>query len=178
MNFLPLPVRRACWCFDILLLLCCFYRNALASSRVMYVFSFISTNVLIVSFVWLVQLPNACFLVSFNTYFTCSCCSLSLSSSLDSSVVVVVPTLNTFIMSNVCAARRTRNYPVPAYIVRSQMSSTFFRSTGLRFPNVIVASSLGLLIHFFSKLKNIVSVENVCNTTMHPLVYKDIMLIN
>lgn len=81
MNFLPLPVRRACWCFDILLLLlllCCFYRNALASSRVMYVFSFISTNVLIVSFVWLVQLPNTCFLVSFNTYFTCSCGSLAL----------------------------------------------------------------------------------------------------
>lgn len=46
-----------------------------------------------------------------------------------------------------------------------------FRSTGLRFPNDIVAPSLALPTNFFSKLINIiVSVENVCGTTMHPLV--------
>lgn len=78
MNFLPLPVpsvlafRHSSSSSSLLFL-------SLCSSRVMYVFSFISTNVLIVSFVWLVQLPNACFLVSFNTYSTCPYCSLFIS---------------------------------------------------------------------------------------------------
>lgn len=102
-----------CWWVVLLLL---FSWVSLCTACVYFLFSFILNETSSYLFIMVVLLPNACFLVSFNTYFTCFFSSRfpahSLSMLLNLSFTRSM-LLNGFIMPNGrlhCATRRTENY--------------------------------------------------------------------